>query len=309
MIQDVVGLVYLLWPITVISLTIFFVAGFLFALSVGTFFTFSLFTFYYVYVYLKQNGFFDWLKTKNKMIGAKLKNHIQETFVLKGNINEIPDGPVLYVAHPHGLFSMAPFLHWAAETTTWPRGRKVHIALHRIFFRIPFVREFCEHFEAIEATDEEIKKVLKLGDSVALLTGGVREISETVPGKMRIYLKKRKGFARVAKELGVPIVPVLTFGENELFPPIHGFWTNWVQAYLRSWLGISLPIPKFESIKHWFQLLQGPLPSQVETWVGKSIEVHEKTSVDTLRAHVFQGFKDLYKRGRPENYPSDIEIL
>jgi hypothetical protein len=32
----------------------------------------------------------------------------------KGSCKEIPDGPVLYIAHPHGLYSMAPFFNWGA---------------------------------------------------------------------------------------------------------------------------------------------------------------------------------------------------
>lgn len=313
MIQDVIGSVYLLWPLMVIVLIVIFLAGFLLAVSLGGLFAIGFLTTYYLYVYLKKRGFFlslyEWLQQKNKLVGKSLTTHIQETFVIKGHLNEVPNGPVLYVAHPHGLFSMAPFIHWAAGVTEWPAARKVHIAIHSVFFKIPFVREFCEHFEAIEATDEEIRRVLTSGESVALLTGGIREISATKPGQMKIHLKKRKGFARVAKEIGVPIVPVLTFGENELFPPVSGFWNDWVQTYLKSWLGIAIPFPTWASFKNWFQLLQGPLSSKVVTWIGKPVATNEKTSIETIRKHIFVAFEDLYKEGRPQHYPEEILIV
>jgi 1-acyl-sn-glycerol-3-phosphate acyltransferase len=313
MIQDVIGTVYLFWPLSVIAFFLVFLAGFLFAVSLGGLFALSLLGLYYVHIYLKKRGVFDtmtrWIQTNTTILGGKLKENVRQTFVLKGALEKIPEGPVLYVAHPHGLFSMAPFLHWASEVTSWPAGRKVHIAIHSIFFRIPLVRELCEYFGAIEATDEEIREVLKKGESVALLAGGVREIEETSPGRMRIYLRKRKGFARIAKELQVPIVPVLTFGENELFPPIQGFWTDWVQTYMRSWLGIAMPLPTLESFRNWFKLLRGPLPVQVETWIGEPVFTKNKKTVETIRNHIFSGFVTVYREGKPVGYPREIEIL
>jgi 2-acylglycerol O-acyltransferase 2 len=313
MIQDVIGSIYLLWPLTAGAFLFFFLAGFLFAISLGGFIAIGCLVTYYTFVYLKKKGVFqqiyDWLLSKNKLVSERLTSHIHDTFLLKGHLDKLPEGPVLYVAHPHGLFSMAPFLHWAAEKTSWPSGKKVHIAIHSIFFRIPLVRELCEHFGAIEANDEDIREVLRSGDSVALLTGGVREIFSTEAGQMKIHLKKRRGFARVAKDLGVPIVPVLTFGENELFPPIEGFWTDWVQQYLRKWFGISIPVPTFESLKNWFSLLRNPLTPPVVTWIGRPIIPKEKTSIDTLRKQVFRGFEVLYHEGRPEHYSPVLLIL
>ena len=311
--QDILGTIYLFWPLTVVSFLLVFLAGILFAISIGSLFTIGALLTYYTYVYLKEKGFFqmisNWIQKRNKLVGEKLVGNIQATFVLKGHLDSIPAGPILFVAHPHGLFSMAPFLHWAAEVTSWPTRQKVHIAIHSIFFRIPLVRELCEQFGAIEATDEQIREILKKGESVALLTGGIAELQATSPGRMRIYLKKRKGFARIAKDLGIPIVPVLTFGENELFPPLQGFWTDWIQKYLRSWFGISIPLPTFESVKNWFRLLRGPLETQVQTWIGKPVLTDEKKNVETIRNHIVLGFEDLYKEGRPVGYPREMEIF
>ncbi len=313
MIQDVIGTMYLFWPLTILAFILVFLAGILFAISLGSLFTIGALTTYYSYVYLKQKGIFqmiyNWIQNKNGLVGETLVGNVRETFVLKGHLDAIPEGPILFVAHPHGLFSMAPFLHWAAELTNWPSQRKVHIAIHSIFFRIPLVREVCEQFGAIEATDEQIRNVLGKGESVALLTGGISELNATTPGRMRIYLKKRKGFARIAKELAVPIVPVLTFGENELFPPMRGFWMDWVQTYLRSWFGISIPVPTFESGKNWFRLLRGPLKPQIETWIGKAVLTHDKKSVETIRSHIVSAFEEIYREGKPLGYPGEIEIL
>jgi 1-acyl-sn-glycerol-3-phosphate acyltransferase len=312
MIQDIVGALYLFWPVTILGATLFFIAGFLFAISIGGLLVIGLLIFYYLYIYLKKHGTFDslnrWLLTKKIVVGHHLHQNIQETFVLKGDIHGIPEGPLLYIAHPHGLFSMAPFFHWVANLTQWPAEKKVRIAIHSIFFRIPIVRELCESVGAIEATEDEIRAVLEGGESVAILTGGVREISMTEPGRVVLNLKKRRGFAKIAKELGVPIVPVLTFGENELFPPIQGFWTDVVQGYLRAWLGIAIPIPTFASIRNWYGLVRGPLPAKVETWIGTPIQT-KKSSIHLIRTQVIAGFEEIYREGRPEGFPLRMTIL
>lgn len=69
--------------------------------------------------------------------------------------------------------------------------------------------------------------LLRRGDSIALAPGGAKESLECVPGNMRLVLKSRKGFARLALSLstafpltaatcagtGAALVPVLGFGE------------------------------------------------------------------------------------------------
>lgn len=309
MIQDFIGLFYLLWPGLFLLSFFVFLAGFLFAISLGSAFAIGILLVYYAYIHLKKRGFFDWLSSKQKLFGEKLLSHIRSTFLLKGDLNGIPNGPVLYIAHPHGLFSMAPFLHWASQVTEWPFHRKVHIAIHSIFFSIPIVREICESFGAIEATDSEIRRILEKGESVALLTGGVHELTQTEPGKLKLVLKKRRGFARVAFDLKIPIIPVLTFGENELFPPLQGGWTSIIQQSLYKFLRVSIPLPTFASIKNWFSLLKGPLLPPVETWIGSPILPSKEKNVETLRETVLQGFTNLYTIGKPTSFHGSLEFL
>lgn len=312
MLPDILSLFYLLWPVTVGSIIVFFVCGLFLAINIGSFVFGFLIIFYYIYNFLKRKGVFsllyDWLSSKSSKMNSTLHQNVRDTFLVKGKLDNIPTSPVLYIAHPHGLFSMAAFLHWAARVTEWPAEHRVRIAVHSIFFKIPLVCELMEHFGAIEATEEEIMRVLKEGESVALLTGGIRELIETHPGKMTVVLKKRTGFLRIARELQLPIVPVLTFGENELFPPLRSSWMRGVQKYLRSWFGIALPVPTFSSIVNWFSLLQAPLRPTINTWVGEAI-VPGKESIDELQKKVFLLFETLYKEGKPADYPEVLEIL
>lgn len=59
-----------------------------------------------------------------------------------------------------------------------------------------------------------------MGKAITISVGGSREYRIARPGTMGIVIKIRKGFIRLAVETGADLVPVLVFGENDLFAPI-----------------------------------------------------------------------------------------
>ena len=50
-----------------------------------------------------------------------------------------------------------------------------------------------------------------------MAVGGALESLHVVPGTLDIIVKRRQGFVTLAAETGAAIVPVISFGENELF--------------------------------------------------------------------------------------------
>ena len=55
-----------------------------------------------------------------------------------------------------------------------------------------------------------------------LAIGGATESLYAGPGTMNLVLQRRKGFVRVALQTGACLVPVINFGENELYSTIRG---------------------------------------------------------------------------------------
>jgi 1-acyl-sn-glycerol-3-phosphate acyltransferase len=222
-----------------------------------------------------------------------IRENIQKTFFFHGAEN-IPRGkPVLYAAHPHGLFSMATYFHWATFSTGWPEDLcKIKIAIHSSLFLIPGVRELLDMHGCIKATRESIERALDEGYSVIIQVGGINEIMLTESNRMNIYVKTRKGFLEIAEKKGVPIIPVLTFGENELFPLQKDQWTLSFQKGLKDYFGITVPIPTAQSFFNWFSLLQKPLKPSVETWIGEPLKTPTKKEfIDSL--------KRLFSKNRP----------
>ncbi|KAF4207017.1 hypothetical protein CNMCM8927_004112 [Aspergillus lentulus] len=60
-----------------------------------------------------------------------------------------------------------------------------------------------------------------MGRAITITVGGSREYNIARPGTMGVVIRIRKGFVRVAVETGADLVPVIAFGENELFDCVN----------------------------------------------------------------------------------------
>jgi len=54
--------------------------------------------------------------------------------------------------------------------------------------------------------------------AAAIIVGGVAEMRTTHPDHIKLKLKNRYGFVKMALKTGSDLVPVFTFGESEIYP-------------------------------------------------------------------------------------------
>jgi 2-acylglycerol O-acyltransferase 2 len=84
-----------------------------------------------------------------------------------------------------------------------------------------------------------------MGRAITIVIGGARESLDAQPRSLRLVLKRRKGFVKMAIRTGADLVPVLSFGENDLYdqftadahPRIHKF-----QLLVKKFLGFTVPL-------------------------------------------------------------------
>jgi 1-acyl-sn-glycerol-3-phosphate acyltransferase len=98
---------------------------------------------------------------------------------------------------------------------------------------------------------------------------------EAFPGKYKLVLKKRKGFVRMALQTGSCLVPVFSFGENDLFftmPAAENSLTRKIQDKLKKWSNFGFPMFWGRGV---FNYSYGMLPHRrpIHTVIGKPIEV------------------------------------
>ena len=128
-------LFYMIWPLTITCITFCFLGAFLATAVASGMIAALMVVAYYGYHWLRKHGYIQWALQELGTRVEHLHENLRATFLLRGHLKEIPTKPVLYIAHPHGLFFMAPFFHWAARVTDWPEGlARVRPAVHSIFF-------------------------------------------------------------------------------------------------------------------------------------------------------------------------------
>ncbi|KAJ3564035.1 hypothetical protein NPX13_g7984 [Xylaria arbuscula] len=152
--------------------------------------------------------------------------------------------------HPHGIISHGAWAAFATDALGFSEkfpGITNSLLTLDSNFRIPFYREYILSMGVRSVSKESIVNILNkggvnnegMGRGVTIVVGGARESLEARPGVMRLILKERKGFIKLAVRCGADIVPVLAFGENNLYdqlqPQEHPFLHSIQMFILKVW--------------------------------------------------------------------------
>ncbi|XP_015270348.1 PREDICTED: 2-acylglycerol O-acyltransferase 2-B-like [Gekko japonicus] len=113
------------------------------------------------------------------------------------------------------------------------------------------------------------------GQVAVVAVGGPPEALEARPGAFTLQILSRKGFIKTALQHGAALVPVFSFGENELFNQVsnpEGSFLRTVQERLQKAVGLALPLFHARGV---FQYSFGLLPFRrpIHTVVGAPILV------------------------------------
>lgn len=142
-------------------------------------------------------------------------------FVRKYNRLEIDtvehefDEPVLFVANHGfgGIFDLNVFATSAALEQL-QLDRDVTILTHQLAWTLG-VGRFIEPIGARPASVESAHDAFARGEHVAVYPGGDIDAAKSWENRNRIMFGGRSGFARLAIDNGVPIVPIVTAGAGE----------------------------------------------------------------------------------------------
>uniref|UniRef100_A0A673A227 Transmembrane protein 68 n=1 Tax=Sphaeramia orbicularis TaxID=375764 RepID=A0A673A227_9TELE len=191
-------------------------------------------------------------------------------------MEKIPDkGPALIVYY-HGAIPI-DYYYFLANVII-QKGRTCHSVADHFLFKIPG----CSVF--IHGPQEECVRALKNGHLLGISPGGVREAlfsDETYP----LLWGKRKGFAQVAIDSQVPVIPMFTQNVREGFRSLGTLrFFRWVYERFRSPYSSVYGVknPSHPSIKFGTKLSSSAL--QVQQAVQSLIDQHQQIPGNILRA-------------------------
>lgn len=122
-----------------------------------------------------------------------------------------------------------------------------------------------------------------MGRAITIVVGGARESLDAQPGTMRLILKGRKGFIKLAIRTGADLVPVLGFGENDLYDqvrPIEYPKIHRIQLLFKRLLGFTIPLFHARGIFN-YDVGWMPYRKPLNIVVGRPILVRQNLNPET----------------------------
>ncbi|KAM3516423.1 hypothetical protein NHJ13051_009929 [Beauveria bassiana] len=234
--------------------------------------------------------------------------------------------------HPHGIISHGAWCSFATNALGFRDkfpGITNSILTLDSNFRIPFYRDWILAMGVRSVSKESIRNILSKGGpkndgqgrAVTIVIGGARESLEAQPGTLRLILKGRKGFVKMALRSGADLVPVIGFGENDIYdqlsPKAHPL-VHKLQMFTLKVFKFTLPALHGRGLLNYDVGLM-PYRRPVNVVIGKPIRVnsapgHQPTSDEINYYHklylqeleyLWETYKDTFIPGRI----SEIEII
>lgn len=137
-------------------------------------------------------------------------------------LERIPEeGPVLLVGnHSGGNMTPDSMVFLLAFNAYFGVERPLYILAHSLVTSWPVVGPFLRRWGAITAGPEAARTALEEGACVLVYPGGDVETHRPWSARHEIRFDGRKGFLGLARDAGVPIVPVVADGGQETFLPL-----------------------------------------------------------------------------------------
>ncbi|GAB6023805.1 Diacylglycerol O-acyltransferase 2 [Chamberlinius hualienensis] len=260
----------------------------------------------------------SWLKT---LAGDYFPFRLHKTADLDPNRN------YLCGSHPHGYLCFSAFVNIAQEITgfsqTFP-GITPHLLSFHLMFFLPFFRDYLLAVGNCSTTKESIEYILTKkgkGNMVVDVVGGAAEIPYTRPNHMILILKERKGFVKLAIRCGADLLPMLHFGEGEIFdqawlPKIS--FIDRFSAFFKRTIGYDPAV--YVSLNYVLSVILHGLPKRKElyTVVGRPIQVEKDPNpsqelIDEYHRKYIEGVQQLFEESKlklgPEYENVELSII
>ncbi|KAF2717179.1 DAGAT-domain-containing protein [Polychaeton citri CBS 116435] len=197
-----------------------------------------------------------------------------------------PTRKYIFGYHPHGIISHGAFAAFATEalgfSQLFPGITNTLLTLDSNF-RVPIYRDYALRMGLASVSRESCENLLSkggpngegMGRAITIVIGGARESLDAKPGTLRLVLRKRKGFVKLAIRNGADLVPVLSFGENDLYEQLDTEQHPWVHGFqmgVKKIMGFTVPLFHARGVFNYDVGLM-PYRRPINVVVGKPIRV------------------------------------
>lgn len=213
--------------------------------------------------------------------------HYYHGFEVDG-LDKIPsDGPALIVYY-HGVIPID--IYYIMSKILLVKGRNLHAVGDKFLFKMPGWNRMMHVFHVTAGTVEKCVEILQSNNLLAIAPGGVRE-ALFGDENYSVMWGKRAGFAKVALQANVPVIPMFTENCREAFrTPL------WCRRLLRS---------MYEKTRLPLVPIYGCFPVKLITHFGDPVYPEEGMTVEDFRQLVKTKVEELILQHQrlPGNIP------
>ncbi|KAF2752799.1 DAGAT-domain-containing protein [Pseudovirgaria hyperparasitica] len=241
-----------------------------------------------------------------------------------------PTRKYIFGYHPHGIISHGAFAAFATEALGFSQlfpGITNSLLTLDSNFRLPLYREYALRLGLASVSRESCENLLTkggpnkegMGRAITVVIGGARESLEAMPNTMKLVLARRKGFVKIAIRTGADLVPVIGFGENDLYDQfdanIHP-WVHKLQLLVKKIAGFTIPLFHARGVFN-YDVGMMPYRRPLNIVVGRPVKVMAQEKPDpeyvdqvhdqyvTELKNMWEDWKDTFAKGRT----GDLEIV
>ncbi|KAF1836637.1 DAGAT-domain-containing protein [Decorospora gaudefroyi] len=241
-----------------------------------------------------------------------------------------PTRKYIFGYHPHGIISHGAFAAFATEALGFAQlfpGITNALLTLDSNFRYPIYREYALRLGMASVSRESCENILSkggpngegMGRAITIVVGGARESLDARPGSIKLVLRRRKGFVKMAIRTGADLVPVLAFGENDVYDQLdtesHPY-VHKLQMLVKKFMGFTVPIFHARGVFN-YDVGMMPYRRPINIVVGRPVrvvqdkhpdtdyidEVHQKYVDELMR--IWNEHKDTFAKHRT----SELEIV
>ncbi len=161
--------------------------------------------------------------------------------------------------------------------------RSLNVVVDRFLFKIPGWSVIAEGLQGSTGSQESCTKILKEGNLLIICPGGVYE-AQFGDSYYEVLWRKRTGFAKVAIEAKVPIIPMIT--------------ENIREGYMLPSTGEKIYRKFYDLWKLPLRPVYGSFPVKLRSYLGKPIPYDPTLTPEELQQKVARAIEDLFAKNQ-----------
>lgn len=201
-------------------------------------------------------------------------------------IENIPDNEAALIVYYHGAIPVD--IYYFLAKVNFHKNRLVHTVADNFLFKLAGFNIIADCMKVIPGTVHSCANLLKEGNILAISPGGVYEAQFS--RNYNLMWKRRLGFAKVAIEAKVPIIPMYTENLREAFRTVS--------------IGRKFFLRLYARFKFPFAPIYGGFPVKLISHVGKPIPYDPNLTPEALQSKVAESLNELIRMH--QRFPNSI---